>query len=146
MAYSDFVEVDTGLYVGAHPEGVIDPFELGADVVVTLTREPSTVAVPQDKLLLHWPIADGPIPPLSVLHGVAATISKLLDHGAVVFIHCHAGMNRSCLVAGLVLIYRGMAGDEAVLRIRGRREGSLSPDYADWLRSEEPAPSRPHVM
>ncbi len=146
MPYSDFAEVDTGLYVGAHPQGDIDPFELGADVVVTLTRDPSTVAVAQGKLLLHWPIADGPIPWLSAPHGLAATISELLDDGAVVFVHCHAGMNRSCMVAGLVLIYRGMAGDEAVRRIRERRQGSLSEYYAEWLRTEEPASARRRLM
>jgi hypothetical protein len=48
-------------------------------------------------------------------------------------------MNRSCLVAGLVLIHRGMTGDEAVRRVRERRKGSLSEDYADWLRSEDTA-------
>jgi hypothetical protein len=40
--YADFAEISDGLFVGAHPDGKIDPFDLGADVVVTLTGEPST--------------------------------------------------------------------------------------------------------
>jgi hypothetical protein len=52
--YDDAVEVDDGLWVGSHPEPQ-DPFELGADVVVTLTLEPSVTSPPPGKLLIHWP-------------------------------------------------------------------------------------------
>jgi protein-tyrosine phosphatase len=135
--YRDFAEIDRGLYVGAHPEGSVDPFALGADVVVTLTGEPSTLrGVPQGKLLVHWPIVDGPLPRPVVIRSLARFISDCLDEGAVVFVHCMAGMNRSCLVGARVLIERGMTGAEAVKRVRARRDGSLSDEYAAWLMAE----------
>jgi dual specificity protein phosphatase-like protein len=131
--YSDFARISDGLFVGSHPEGKIDPFDLGADVVVTLTGEPSTSGVPRGKLLIHWPIKDGPIPRLSVLRPLARLIASCIEDGASVFVHCAAGMNRSCLVAGLVLIEQGMSGSDAVERVRDRRKGSLSDEYAAWL-------------
>jgi hypothetical protein len=57
--YDDAVEIDDGLWVGSHPEPE-DPFELGADVVITLTLEPAATSAPPGKLLIHWPIRDGP--------------------------------------------------------------------------------------
>jgi protein-tyrosine phosphatase len=45
---------------------------------------------------------------------------------ADVYILCQHGMNRSGLVAGLLLRSLGMTGDEAVRRIAARRVGSLS--------------------
>jgi hypothetical protein len=68
-SYDDAVEIDDGLLVGSHPEPH-DPFELGADVVVTLTAEPSAPSAPPGKLLIHWPIRDGPVPRPGVLRGV----------------------------------------------------------------------------
>ena len=135
--YRDVDEVDTRLWVGAHPEPH-DPFELGADVVVTLTMEPSVEAVPRGKLLVRWPIKDGPVPIRGVLRGLARFISDCLDEGAAVLVHCRSGVNRSCLVAGRVLMERGMTADQAIERIRERRRGSLSDEYAEWLRAEEP--------
>jgi len=48
-------------------------------------------------------------------------------------------MNRSCLVVGRVLMERGMTAEQAIERVRQRRSGSLSDEYAEWLRSEEEA-------
>jgi hypothetical protein len=45
-------------------------------------------------------------------------------------------MNRSVLVAGLVLMHQGMTAEGAIERVRDRRQGSLSDRYADWLRRE----------
>jgi hypothetical protein len=45
-------------------------------------------------------------------------------------------MNRSVLVAGLVLIHQGMSAEDAIDRVRERQQGSLSDEYADWLRGE----------
>jgi poly(ADP-ribose) glycohydrolase ARH3 len=136
--YDDAVEVDDGLWVGSHPEPQ-DPFELGADVVVTLTLEPSVTSPPPGKLLIHWPIRDGPIPRPGVLRGLVRLISNCLDERGTVFIHCRSGVNRSCLVAARVLMERHMTAEQAIDRVRERRSGSLSDEYADWLRSEEEA-------
>ncbi len=125
-----------GLFVGSHPEPE-DPFELGADVVVCLASGTSVGSVPRNSVLVHWPIKDGPVPRAEVLRSLARLIRTCLDEGAVVYVHCQAGMNRSALVVARVLMAQGKTAEEAIERIRERRKGSLSDEYADWLRSEE---------
>ena len=135
MTFSDYAEVAPGLFVGAHPEPE-DPFDLGANVVVCLASGTSVGEVPRDGLLIHWPIKDGPVPDQETLRGVAHLIVRCLGSGESVYLHCQAGMNRSVLVAALVLMHQGMTAEEAIERVRERRHGSLSDEYADWLRAE----------
>jgi protein-tyrosine phosphatase len=135
-SFSDFAEVVPGLFVGAHPEPE-DPFDLGATVVVCLASGTSVRSVPRDGVLVHWPIEDGPIPDPETLRGVASLIASCLRSGAVVYVHCQAGMNRSALVTARVLMEQGMTAEEAIEAVRERRRGSLSDEYADWLRREK---------
>jgi protein-tyrosine phosphatase len=141
MSYSDYAEVAPGLILGAHPEPE-DPFELGADVVVCLAAGTSARAVPRNGVLVHWPIKDGPVPDADTLRGVARLIDGCVRSGQVVFVHCQAGMNRSALVVARALMEQGMGAREAIDRVRDRRHGSLSYEYADWLLSEDSANTR----
>jgi protein-tyrosine phosphatase len=122
--------------VGSHPEPE-DPFELGVNVVVCLASGTSVDAVPQGSMLVHWPIKDGPVPEVDELRGLARLIAGCLTAGAVVYVHCQAGMNRSALVVARTLMERGMTAREAIDRVRERRNGSLSDEYAEWLLSED---------
>ena len=133
---SDFAEVVPRLYVGAHPEPE-SAFDFGADVVVCLTANPAIPSPHSGRLLVHWPIKDGPVPRPEILRSVAGLIDTFLKQGAVVYVHCQAGMNRSALVVGRVLMAQGMTADEAIALVRDRRKGSLSDEYAEWLRSDE---------
>lgn len=136
MAFTDFAKVVPGLYVGAHPEPE-DPFELGASVVVCLASGTSVKSVPREGMLVHWPIKDGPVPQPQVLRSIAQLIDTCLRQGAVVYVHCQAGMNRSALVVARALMAQGMTADEAISLVRDRRKDSLSDEYAEWLVSEE---------
>jgi protein-tyrosine phosphatase len=122
--------------VGSHPEPE-DPFELGVNVVVCLASGPSVDAVPQGSMLVHWPIKDGPVPEVDELRGLARLIASCLTARAIVYVHCQAGMNRSALVVARTLIERGVTAREAIDRVRERRKGSLSDEYAEWLLSED---------
>jgi protein-tyrosine phosphatase len=135
MSFFDYSEVVPGLYIGAHPEPE-DPFDLGADVVVCLAAGSSVGVIPLDKLFVHWPIKDGPVPRPEVLRGLARLIATCLREHRAVFVHCQAGMNRSALLVGRVLIEQGYSGEEAVHLVGARRRNSLSDDYAEWLISE----------
>ena len=137
VTFSDYAEVVPGLYIGSHPEPE-DPFELGATVVVTLTSGTTARAVPRHGVLIHWPIKDGPIPPLEVLEGVVSLIVTTMNAGAVVYVHCQAGLNRSALVVARVLMASGMTAQQAIDRVRERRSGALGDEYADWLLSNPP--------
>lgn len=79
-----------------------------------LTSEPSVTRAPAGGLFLHWPVKDGPIPPTETLRGLVQLIDARLREGAVVFVHCLAGRNRSPLVAARVLMEQGMTADEAI--------------------------------
>jgi protein-tyrosine phosphatase len=136
LAFTDFAKVVPGLYVGAHPEPE-DPFELGASVVVCLASGTSVKSVPREGMLVHWPIKDGPVPQPQVLRSIAQLIDTCLRQGAVVYVHCQAGMNRSALVVARALMAQGMTADEAISLVRDRRKDSLSDEYAEWLVSEE---------
>jgi protein-tyrosine phosphatase len=48
--------------------------------------------------------------------------------------HCGMGLNRSALVAGLVLTYLGVKGADAVALLREKRPGALFNDnFANYL-------------
>lgn len=137
-SFNDYVEVEAGLFLGSHPEPE-DAFDLGADVVVCLAAGSSSRAVEQDGLLVHWPIKDGPVPHPETLRALARLVATCLDNRQVVYLHCMAGMNRSALVACRVLMELGMTPDDAIRRVRERRHGALSDEYAAWQRSEDMA-------
>jgi hypothetical protein len=89
MAFTDFAEVVPRLYVGAHPEPE-SAFDFGADVVVCLTANPAIPSPHSGRLLVHWPIKDGPVPRPEVLRSLAGLIDTFLKQGAVVYVHCQA--------------------------------------------------------
>jgi protein-tyrosine phosphatase len=133
--FTDFVEVIPNLFLGSHPEGH-DPFAFGAQVVVCLSSNASVEAPPSDGMFLHWPIQDGPLPDEATLRHLARFIADLVGRSLTVFVHCDAGLNRSALLVGRVLVERGMSPADAVRLIRARRKGSLSNTYETWLLSQ----------
>jgi protein-tyrosine phosphatase len=62
--------------------------------------------------------------------------ASLIASGHCVLAHCGMGVNRSALVAGVILHKLGMSGPEIVTRIRERRQGALFNDcFAAYLDS-----------
>lgn len=55
-------------------------------------------------------------------------------------IHCQAGLNRSSLIAALVLVLDGMTPDSAIDLLRERRSEAVlcNPSFEDWLRRQDP--------
>ena len=106
------------------------------DVVIDLEGDVDhgipTVA---DQLLyVYLPIHDGNLPDLDRLHAVARLGAELVQKGHRVLSHCGMGLNRSALIAGLVLMKNGMSGRAAVERLRERRPGALFNEvFADHL-------------
>jgi protein-tyrosine phosphatase len=82
------------------------------------------------------------------LHALAKLGARLVANGEKVLAHCGMGLNRSALVAGLVLTYLGMKGD-AVARLREKRPGALfNENFAPYLVTLPPdttAPARPRT-
>jgi len=92
--------------------------------------------VPNQMMYIYFPIFDDDLPDLDKLHAVAKLSAGLIEKGARVLSHCGLGLNRSALVAGVILTYLGTSGKEAVALLREKRPGALFNDkFADYLTS-----------
>lgn len=90
--------------------------------------------VPNHMLYVYFPIYDEDLPDLHKLHAVARLGARLVADGDKVLVHCGMGLNRSALIAGLILTYRGMKGEDAVNLLRCKRPGALFNDnFANYL-------------
>ena len=99
----------------------------GIDTIIDLEGEiDHGVPTEANKFLyIYLPILDGEIPDLDRLHAVAKMASVLIKRGDRVLSHCGLGLNRSALMAGLILMYLGMDARTAVERLQTRRPGAL---------------------
>lgn len=92
--------------------------------------------VPGHVLYVYFPIYDEGVPNEAKLHAVATLGANLIRQGHRVLSHCGLGLNRSALVAGLILVYLGHSGPAAVQRIQERRAGALyNENFARYLAS-----------
>jgi len=90
--------------------------------------------IPNHMLYVYFPICDEDLPDLNKLHALAKLGAQLVANGEKVLAHCGLGLNRSALVAGLVLTYLGMKGEDAVALLRDKRPGALFNDsFAAYL-------------
>jgi hypothetical protein len=109
---------------------------LGIDTVIDLEGDiDHGVPTAADKFLyVYLPIQDGEIPDLDRLHAVATMAATLVKRGDRVLSHCGLGLNRSALMAGLILRYLGMEPAAVVERIQSRRSGALyNTVFRDYL-------------
>jgi len=96
--------------------------------------------VPNHMLYIYFPIFDEDLPDLEKLHAVAKMGAALIRTGHRVLSHCGMGLNRSALMAGLILTYLGMPGAQAVELLRQKRPGALyNENFAAYLLSVNPA-------
>lgn len=108
----------------------------GITVVIDLEGEldHGVPTVPNHILYVYYPIYDEELPDLAKLHAVARLGASLVASGHRVLSHCGMGFNRSALVAGLILTYLGIPGEETVSLLRKRRPGALfNTVFADYL-------------
>jgi hypothetical protein len=111
-----------------HDRGVTVVVDLEGDVDHGVPTGPDAF------LYVYLPIHDGDLPNLDRLRAVGRLAADLVGKGQVLLSHCGMGLNRSALVAGLVLMHHGMTGPQAVERLRARRPGALFNEvFANWL-------------
>ena len=91
---------------------------------------------PGRMLYVYHPIFDEHLPDLPPFHAVARMAAELIRQHRRVLSHCGLGLNRSALMAGVILNELGMPGSVAVERLRERRPGALFNDqFAQYLAS-----------
>jgi protein-tyrosine phosphatase len=94
-------------------------------------------AHPDRVIYVYFPIRDEGLPSLSRLHTVARLGSDLLRQGERVLVHCEMGLNRSALLAGLILVHGGASGEDALQRLQDRRPGALFNErFCEYLRRQ----------
>lgn len=89
--------------------------------------------------VLHIPLDDDPWDPPSAedqakIKAVASTVAQRVRAGHRVLVTCHAGINRSGLIAGLALVELGFTGPQAANRIKYLRGGLTNPQFRRLVR------------
>ena len=120
---------DWGPIVREHNFSVVIDLEEGLDAGIP--------ASPDRVIYIYFPFADEAMPTLHKLHAIARLGAALMAHRERVLVHCAMGLNRSALVAGLVLVHNGASGEAAVARLQERRPGALyNPVFAEYLAAQ----------
>ena len=117
---------------------VEDISEWGATTVVTLIEDHEfrllsvedleTLVRRADMEWFHLPIRDVAVPDHRFEEAwkvVSPGIHRRLDAGERILIHCRGGLGRTGLVAGLILVERGVQPKEAIRRIRAVRPHAI---------------------
>ena len=118
---------------------IVDQHELSAVIDLEAGLDTGISARPDKLIYVYFPFKDEDVPTLHKLHAVARLGASLIQAGERVLVHCQMGLNRSALVAGMVLVYSGLSGEAAVSRLQERRPGALYNEaFATFLR-EQPA-------
>ena len=132
------IDDDGRLFISAaiHRWSAIAPH--GIDVVIDLDGG-LDLCIPTESnhcLYVYFPFDDDDreLPSLTKLQAIAQLGASLIRDGHRVLTHCGMGLNRSGLVAGLILTQMGVPGPTAVARIRERRPGALFNEmFAEFL-------------
>jgi len=112
--------------------------ELGIDTVIDMDAglDECIPTTPEGCLYVYFPIYDENLPNLTRLDAIGALGAQLIRDGHRVLSHCGMGMNRSALVAGVILTKLGHRGPDVVQRLRDRRPGALFNEvFANYLQS-----------
>lgn len=106
----------------------------GIRTVISLS-DAHRLPLPIAELHVFWPIVDGPLPDLNVLRELADFACGHMRLGYRVLVCCDAGVNRSGLLAAMVVWrWMGCSGRKAVDIVRERRPGALTnPAFVEYL-------------
>lgn len=124
------------LYLSPKIEDWAPVAENGITVVIDLEGDLDhcVPTMPNHVLYIYFPIYDEDLPDMAKLEAVARLGASMVKNGHRVLSHCGMGYNRSALVAGMILHYLGMPGEETVRHLRERRAGALFNEvFADYL-------------
>jgi Dual specificity phosphatase, catalytic domain len=105
--------IGDNLILGAHPADAMPP---NVDVIANVDSF-RFYDVPDGVVYLHFTYRDtDAVPDATELDVVATFLNDLRAAGKTVFVHCRLGLNRSALLAGLMLIDEGFLAADAIRR------------------------------
>ncbi len=139
----DVIQIDDGGLLYISPD--IDDWEPitrhGITTIIDLDSDLDIGVpyVPNEILYIYFPFDDRDLPDLQKLHAIARLAAGMIQGDQRVLTHCKMGHNRSALLAGIILTYLGLSGEEAFHLLRLKQTTALyNPDFADYLRSLQP--------
>lgn len=124
-------QIVPNLFLGGSQE----PTDREFDAVLTLWHNAPTVYADVEQY--QWFIQDGGMPPLAQLDEAVGWVKWQWTMGRRVLVRCRAGLNRSGLVVGRVLIDSGRTPEETIHMIRQRRSpyALCNANFEQYLRS-----------
>jgi len=147
-----FAWLEPGLLGGCAQPGIFAEAEMdlaalervGTKVLVSLTEEwaPDVARIEAHGMVsIHVPIPDQGVPETEVARALCARVMDHLAAGEPVTFHCRAGKGRTGTLLAAMLIWRGMAPDEAITETRRRNPAWIESEaQLDFLRGFTPAP------
>jgi atypical dual specificity phosphatase len=102
----------------------------GIELLLSLTEEPPRKdwADAAGLLVFHEPMEDMQAPDLDQLERAVSAITRALDSGMAVAVHCGAGLGRTGVVLAAYFVTKGMTPSNAIARVRRLRPGSVETD------------------
>jgi protein-tyrosine phosphatase len=136
----DVIQIDDGglLFIGPDIDDWEPIEQHGITTIIDLDGELDIGVpfVPNEILYLYFPFDDRDLPDLAKLHAIAHLGAGLIRCDQRVLTHCKMGHNRSALLAGIILTYLGLSGEEAFHLLRLKQTTALyNSEFADYLRS-----------
>lgn len=123
------VEVAKNLWLGSLPEKIHPHFK----TVLSLAGSSGQASSGQHVIITHF--VDGPLPDVHYIIALADMCNSMREDGPVL-VHCMAGLNRSALIAALMLIRKeGMSAKAVIELLRAKRSSAVLHNRAfhDWL-------------
>src|SRR5262245_37201305 len=104
--------------------------EHGIELLVSLTEEPLRRDWVNDAglLVLHVPMEAMEPPTQEQLDKCISAILRAMDRQMGVAVHCGAGLGRTGVVLACYLVAKGQPPDNAIVRVRRLRPGSIETD------------------
>jgi len=110
--------IDDNLILGAHPA---DKLPSNVDVIANVDSF-RFYDIPEGVIYLHFAYWDtDAVPDATELDVVTTFLNDLRATGETVFVHCRLGLNRSALLAGLMLVDEGYRAKDAIELMRDLR-------------------------
>ena len=138
VQHPDLSQITEYLFLSSLPksEHADHIFSLGVRLVISmpLYRAPSVYRQAPFQFI-HCPSMDSPLTPIPqfiLARGVHRALPVIDEQGHAVLVHCKEGVHRSVAMACCILIAKGYTAEEAMYRVKEKRE--KADPYAGYIR------------